>query len=146
MTSLARDILDDIHKDRAKLYLLPIEMRAKSLQLPFNLYFNVHVLCDLSSILIPSAASVLNLSVNLFCPVDPALVLIPGNFHSFLPPSCSFPGGPHLNLSRDAIFTVYSNIFLFWLKKTSVNFETRQLGFRVFICAFHSDISPFFRR
>ena len=47
-----------------------------------------------------------------------------------------------LKLSFGAVFTVCSNTFtLFWSRKTSVTVETFQLGFRVFMCAFHPKIS-----
>ena len=50
-----------------------------------------------------------------------------------------------LILSRGAVLTVCSHIFtLFWLRKTSVIVEILQLFFRMFVYAFHPDISSFF--
>ena len=48
-------------------------------------------------------------------------------------------------LSPDIVCTVWSHTFtLLWSKKRSVIFETFQLGFHVFMCAFHQDSSFFF--
>ena len=47
--------------------------------------------------------------------------------------------------ARCAIFTMCLQIFtLFWLRKTSVVVEIYQISFRVFVCAFHPEISLFF--
>jgi hypothetical protein len=52
------------------------------------------------------------------------------------------PSGSYLKLSCGIIFTVCSHTFtLLWLRKTSVNVETYQLSFRVFMYAFHLKIT-----
>ena len=48
-------------------------------------------------------------------------------------------------LSHGAFFTMCLHTFtFFWSRKTSVIVKTFQLGFRVFVCAFHPEISSFF--
>ena len=51
-----------------------------------------------------------------------------------------------MSLSHGTIFTMCWHTFtLFWLTKISVIVETFQLNFHEFVCAFHPEISSFFR-
>jgi hypothetical protein len=65
---------------------LPVAIHAKSHQLPFNSCLNVRVLHNLILITL-SAAAILNLPINSFCPVNTVLVLTSDNFHLNFPPS-----------------------------------------------------------
>ena len=105
-----------------------------------------------------SSAAILNSPIDLFCPLDTALVLTSDDTHSIFPiPSTPplflfLPGGFYSKLSCDAIFTVCLHTFmLLWLRKTSISVETYQLSFHVFICAlirvlliFSVRFSPFY--
>ena len=101
-------------------------------------------------ILITSPAAILHLPINLFCPLDTALVLTSDNFHSISPPllpsSClALIQVALICNSSDAVFIMCSHtITLFRSRKTSVIVETFQLSFHVFMFAFHPEISLFF--
>jgi hypothetical protein len=92
-----------------------------------------------------------NSPVNSFRPLDKIIVLTSDDFHSIFPQSPLLPishpvSGSYPKLSRGAVFTVCSHTFtLFWMRKTFVIVETFYLSFCVFVCAFHPEISSFFR-
>ena len=101
-----------------------------------------------SLILITSSAVILNSPINLFCPLDIALVLTSDNFLFNFHPSLPLlqpPVGTFRKLSSDVIFVVYSCTFaLFWLRKTSVTVKIFWISFCVFVCAFPSEVSSIF--
>ena len=116
-------------------FLIPVGMYVYSITYPL--------------ILITSPAAILNLPINLFSPLE-ALVLTSNDFHSVSLHSspllsCTYSSGTVLNLSRGAIFTLYSHTFtLFWTRKAYVIVDTFQLGFCVFKCVFHQERVSFF--
>ena len=97
-------------------------------------------------ILIRSPATILNSPINLFCPLDTALVLtlddFPSIFPSSLPPSCLAPLWWHLSktLTQCSLYSMFSYIYS---GKTSVIVKMLHLSFCVFVCAFHLEISFF---
>ena len=75
---------------------------------------------------------ILNAPISSFCPLDTTMVLTSDNFLSISLHPFLFPSGS-LKLSRGAIFTACSHIFiLFWLTKLSVRVKTYQLNLFVF--------------
>ena len=87
------------------------------------------ILIGIILILITSPAAILNLSKNLFCPLDTALVLTSDNFNSIFPPPLflfrTHPGASYPKLSHGTIFNVSSHTFtLFRFRETSVIVET----------------------
>ena len=133
---------------------LMVTIHTKSHQLPFNSCWNVHVLHNLSH----NTNHNTHRHLELICQFVLSARHNPGiNLRSFLcnilPIPSTLPlllshthlGGTYPKLSWGPIFIVCSHTFtLFWLRKISVIVETFQLSFRVFICAFHLEISSFF--
>ena len=131
--------------------LQSISNLTNSFLIPFGMYMYS---ITYPLILITSPATILNLPINLFCPLDSALVLTSDNFHSIfsLHPlhsflSCNSPSGTFPKLSHGAIFTMCSHTFtLFWSRKTPVIVKIFQLSFHVFVCAFRPEIPSFFSK
>ena len=103
-------------------------------------------------ILITSPATVFNLPINSFCPLDIALVLTSDDIHWIFPPSpplllsCgSFSSGSYSKISSGAIFTPRSQILSRLIDKDLSESQNSSVKFPRALSAFHLETS-FFRQ
>ena len=84
-------------------------------------------------ILITSPASILNLPINSFCPLDTALVLTSDNFHLIFPP---FPPLSPTFLSHNLLVAPFKNSHMMPLRETSVIIKIFWISIHVFYVHF----------